>query len=425
MLKSAWRSDLLRKSFSSLAIKMLSALLGYLMFVFFARAMSLPSFGMFSYAFSLALFLSKVATLGQNQLILRELSLGDENKNDLYLFSFSTVGCFLFFTCVAVFSVGVVVGSTATVLASLLIPCMTLSEIFTSIHRAKGRIWRALAPRELVWRGLCTFIPFTLFSINIEVSLTHAVLITSGTLTAIVLVQIVKSSDFLFWRRLEGGGDWRRRWVEPSKNFWFITIITTGLPLVSPVILGFFEEPEAIGPYFAALKTAQLLSIVLVSVNLVISPMIAREYSSGNIENLKRICAVTVGVSTFVSMLTLMGMLFIGEELLELFGDGYSSAFSSLIILSVGYAVTTIFGSCGQLLQMTGHESYFLKAMFVSNLLGLIAMVIGIFYFGVIGSAVAVMINFIVWNSISWFWSLKKCGVDTSIFSVRYLMRRY
>ncbi len=57
------------------------------------------------------------------------------------------------------------------------------------------------------------------------------------------------------------------------------------------VILGLFLSPEHSGPYFAALRTAGLLSLLLIAGNMISAPLIARHYHAGAREMMQS-CAI-------------------------------------------------------------------------------------------------------------------------------------
>ncbi|MCZ7600074.1 MAG: oligosaccharide flippase family protein [Gammaproteobacteria bacterium] len=123
------------------------------------------------------------------------------------------------------------------------------------------------------------------------------------------------------------------------------------------LILGLFVSAEQVGIYRVVAQSAELVAFVLVIVNTVIAPHVARLQASGGVERLRWVVTRGAQMSLLGALPIALVMLLAGDiVLLLVFGSGYHVGYTALAILSVGQLFNTAMGSVGLILNMTGHE---------------------------------------------------------------------
>lgn len=426
---------MIKKSFISFAIKSAAALFSYLMMVGFANIMTASQFGLFAICFSLGMFLSKVTLGGQGQALLRDVaanvkivgSLDSERINEIVSFGYIVV-CYLSLVIILAASIFSLVYSDITFFAAaLLASVVAFSELKTSVLRGLGSIACALLPREVLWRLGVLFVILVLAFLGQRIGLFLAMtILTIVLVVTLLLCPLSQLKVKLRLRRKVALLGFVKLWFTNSKSFWLAAVIFSGVPVLSTVIVGALLSPIEAGSYFAALKTSQLINIVSSSVNLVGAPLIARFYKQARYCELKRIISMTVLLSGVAGLFLFFLILLYGDLVLGLFDTQFSSSHNILIILSLSYLVTALFGSNGQVLQMTGNESYFVKILVVSNLTSLVMMPVATVCFGAIGAAYTLLFTFLWWNTWAWLVAIKKVGVDTCfVGGGMYFFRNY
>ena len=83
------------------------------------------------------------------------------------------------------------------------------------------------------------------------------------------------------------------------------------------------------------------------------------------------------------------------------FGKEYLSGQKSLLILMIGQFFSSMAGSVGYILQMTGRQSIFQNIILISTFINIILNFILIPRYGLIGAAFASMVSIILWNLLS------------------------
>ena len=94
--------------------------------------------------------------------------------------------------------------------------------------------------------------------------------------------------------------------------------------------------------------------------NLVLPPIIAEMYAQGRTGTLERALRNFSTLSGVLSLLVLIVFMLLGGPILGVvYGSGYQSA--AMVLLSAGKLAAVWAGSCGAVLQFTGHQRWMLR----------------------------------------------------------------
>ncbi|MCA0432511.1 MAG: oligosaccharide flippase family protein [Proteobacteria bacterium] len=415
----------------SLVIKGASAVLTYGMLVVLARIMSNEEYGRFALGLNLAIILSSLGGIGFATAIMRfwpkHMVAGDTAgaRGYTYLGLWGTVlGC----SVVGLLALAVVpvaawlghdftFGLAATI--ALLGLVTSLSDYAGNLLRAMGSVVVSLLPRDVLWRILTPLGAFALLALGYQLSGTAVLFLATILLGLLTLWQIITAC-----RQMPGRtsvNEMRGLWQASKSSvlpLWAAAVIYAMIQQFDVVIVGSLLGTADAGAYFAAQKTALLLSLVLLAANLVTAPTMAALFHDNKIAELQKLCR---NVAIAISLATLAGLIFlivVGKHLLAFFDPAFVSAYPILIILSIGYLVDAMAGPNAYLMQMTSYERHYVWIMVLCYIVVVAAQLILIPLYGAIGAAMASAGGVALWNAAAIIVLRRRAGLDPSILSL-------
>lgn len=404
-------------------MKLASAPLNYLMLVALAQAMSLEGYGIFAFGFSAALTLGQIALMGQNQLMMRVLPAANSSEQApvwraAIAFGFrNVVGAGVILSLLfAVYGLSASAGLPMIAAALLVLP-IAFAEFQSSILRTQNRIVGALAPRDILWRlSVIGLAGLVIFGALPTLGPGAALLLCAITLVFWLAVQSLIDPATRYVSVIRARGKFHSAdWWGMSKSFWLASVVIVSGPNLAVVAIGVVMTPEQTAPFFAALKTAQLMTLLLLAANLAATPAISRAYSKGALETVRKICQSTSAAAGGFAALGLLIFWMFGGFALKLFGPGFAAAKPELLVLSFGFAVSAASGLNGILMQMAGQEKAFARLSLVWNVIGLAALIPVTWAYGTLGAAWAVALTTIAWNVHAWWLCRHRIGIDPSL----------
>jgi O-antigen/teichoic acid export membrane protein len=184
------------------------------------------------------------------------------------------------------------------------------------------------------------------------------------------------------------------------------------------IMIGAYLGTTKAGIYIAAVRLANLLVLGLTAANFIAAPLISELHvQDKNSELQKIISKIALGVCG-LTIPVAAGMVIFSSWLLKLFGNGFESGVSSLLILIGGKSASALFGGVGYLLTMTGHHRQAALALGSTACLNLIMNATLIPLMGIIGAALATTLSTIFWNVLMYSMVRRHLNLDPSILSV-------
>jgi O-antigen/teichoic acid export membrane protein len=218
----------------------------------------------------------------------------------------------------------------------------------------------------------------------------------------------------------------RTYWGEhgkPSRSFFLGTVLDSAALNVDIIFVGLLVAPAAAGIYFNAFRTAGLLTLFMFAITLVVAPMVARHYHSGEMRKAQAITALCAWAGFVFSLCVFAGFLLFGEQILHLFGDGQEQGKSILILLSIGLLFDAATGPSRIVLMMTGHERQYVRIFGSIVVAGMLVQLAVIPLYGLVGAALVNMIARIAAQlAIAWF-ANRRIGLDTTLLGA-FLVNR-
>jgi O-antigen/teichoic acid export membrane protein len=153
-------------------------------------------------------------------------------------------------------------------------------------------------------------------------------------------------------------------------------------------ILGALGSQAEVAVYGAAARLVALISMPLLITNLVLPPIIAEMYAEGKTTTLERAIRGFSTVFGVPALLLLIVFILLGGPILGLvYGSYYQSGMAVLAILSVGKLAAVWSGSCGAVLQFTGHQRSMLWVNLLTSPLFIVGALLVVRDYGPIGVA--------------------------------------
>src|SRR5690606_16302184 len=111
------------------------------------------------------------------------------------------------------------------------------------------------------------------------------------------------------------------------------------------------------------------------------------------------------------TLLIFIGYLFFPTFFLGFFGESFSQGSNVLLIVSIGFLISSFAGCTDIILQMTNNERLFKNIILCAAILNVALNLILIPYYGIVGSAIANMVSICFWNITSVYFIKKKLKI--------------
>lgn len=411
-------------------VKLAAAGLSYIMFVALARWLGPEGYGQYAAAFSAGTFLSFVILAGLHTDMLRGLPSLEASKNNPARYAYlKGITRALALSCSVVIFLGVLVAIGAELLrksdwAQMILMSLAfsgaiaLAEYLASTFRALGAVSLALVPRDVIWRLL------VIGTVAFFATQRDSQSVVLATTLSICMLLFALSGQVYFGRRLLPSLPSKPQALLTARTFlWharWLAVAALASNLLQPlavVMVGIVLSYSESGVFFAAQKTAALLSLPLIAMNMIGAPQIARAWSAGDVAEVQKICTQIALVATAGTLLALAIVLGFSGQLLAIFNPSYRSEGAVLVILALGNLVNTLAGPTGYLMLMTGNEKRFVFISSISQVTGVTAVVVGGAFFDLKGAAMGEVLGVLIFNIAIWRWCLYHLEIDSSILS--------
>ncbi|NJO80116.1 MAG: flippase [Cyanobacteria bacterium RM1_2_2] len=383
----------------------------YLSQVLFARWMGATEFGVFEYVSTISLVLGFVGGLGLSSVALRFMSAYSVQQDwgrlrgviwgSWWQTALASVG-------LAVLGTGLLgwrqTQSPIEHLASILlglwaVPLVALMKLQLEMGRAIQRIGLAYAP-SLVMYPLMLLLGAVIW-VLINQSLTSAVVlgISLWTMLSVLAIQLLLlRQGFVPEIHTAKPVYAIRQWLQVALPLLFIDGSFMVLNQTDTLMIGAMLNPESVGIYSAAFKTAGWVNFILASVNAIAAPMFASLYAQGKQAELQQLVSTIARWMFYPALAVAVGLTLFAEPILGLFGPEFTAAKWAMMVLAIGQLVNVGAGSVGYLLNMTGHHNQCAFVVGCSAVLNLGLNWIGIPWLGILGAALATAICMSLWN---------------------------
>lgn len=423
------RGRLARTALGSVAVKVAATRLAFLASVVLARLLGSSGYGIYSYAFSVAMLLAVVAQLGLPELVLREIAAlaAEKEWSVIRALLIRAEQAVLTSSLLIIIIAGVVIlllpgwpaaEQTSTLLWALgLVPVLALSEIRSGSLKGLQRVVLGLLPKS-VMRPTALILLLLLMSL-----LTGAALKPSLAMAlhaAAAAIGLVMGTWWLLQSlpaevRLKRSNTRIRKWSRATIPFLLLGIVHMVNGQVDILMLGTLRPAEELGAYRVAVALATLVPFFLSAANAVIQPEVSRLYSTGDRSTLQRLVTTEARwILLFTAPIVLVLLVFGRDILRIMYGADFQAGYAPLAILAVGQLANVGMGPVILVLNMTGLQRESLNGVSLAAGFNVVANATLVPLLGPIGAALANAGSLIFWNGFLVYRLQVRLGIDST-----------
>jgi len=419
---------LFKGTLGSFLIKIITGFLTLTTSVVLARTLGPKEYGLYSYAITVAAFLTIFATFGLPDFLTRQVSIYQTNGDFLYvkrLFRWSfivvLIGTTILFSVPFIISfLNVPLPDSLSfelfVFALVAVPLMSLLAVLSSVLRGLKLVLLAQMANGII-RPLVLLILVIVLFLIFEGGANAKTAIVCQLIS--LLIAFVVCFFFVINATKEKNtnncnlGD--KRWLLDLLPFFLIGLLQIINSRVDILVLGFFRESTSVGNYQVSLRLAELVSFILISVNGVFAPVVAELKTKNDLVMLQKMVTKSVRWVTCLALPLCLALFVFSTEILEfLFGSEYVAGDNALRIFVVGQFVNCLMGSVALLLNMSGHQSDTLRVTGLSAIINISLSLLLVPMYGINGAAIASVVSLVVWNVLLSFLATMRLGIHTT-----------
>jgi O-antigen/teichoic acid export membrane protein len=425
-----FKERFMRDATASFGLRIAYLVFSVLTSIILARWLGKDGFGIYTYAMTWPNLLRIPATLGFNNLLIREVAI--YNSQSAWglmrgLLQWSNTIVLIVSTLMALVAIiitltsGLVVDQQmllALCVAMISLPIISLTSLRLATMKGLHRVVLGQMPENLLAPLLLLILSVSSywFLRNQE---NIPVWVVGLDVTAILItfiVGVILLTKVLPLEVKQATPEYKiLAWLKEGLPF----ILLGGLAVINSridiLMLGSLKGAGAVGVYAVISRVTSLIIFALGILNNVLSPTFATLYSEGKLKQLQKLVTQTTRLITLFALVITIGLIVFRYWILQLFGTDFLQGQTALIILSIGYLVNAMTGSVGVLLKMTRYANFSAATMGFSVFLNVFLNFLLIPQWGVNGAATATAFSMIVGNIINVIWVRQKLGIKSTV----------
>lgn len=181
-------------------------------------------------------------------------------------------------------------------------------------------------------------------------------------------------------------------------------------------ILGALGSQQEVAVYGATSRLVALVALPLLVTNLVLPPIVTEMYAQGQTARLERTLRSFSTLAGAPSFLVLIGFMLLGGPILGLvYTDFYRGGATVLVLLSLAKMVAVWTGSCGTVLQFTGHQGSMLRLNLLTSPIFVVGALLVARDYGPVGVAAVAAATTVLQNVAMVLMAKRKTGMWTHV----------
>ena len=372
--------EIIKKSAFSFSLKVIGVGLAFLLQIIISRKLGASGAGLYFLVVSFVIMLATIARMGMDHAVTRYVAAHSTSAE------WAEVG--------SVVSNALRYSLAVSILISLL---LYISADIVSIH-----IFDKPELKELFQLSCLAILPLSLYTIYARAVQGMKQAINSMLMLSVLPVLVTLVFTLLLYTSygvagcifayvlgaaltmLYGLVAWYKSAVHKKADFTGMpasTLLRTSYPLLGSellqqvtinapfFILGAYALSSEVGVFAAAQRTAGVVSLVLISANIILAPKFSELYRRGDMAALENVAQKGAILISLMAAPALIVIFLFPEWLMGLFGEDFGTGVSALLVITAGQMVNVITGAVGFLLIATGNErSYFTGNMLAAGL---------------------------------------------------------
>lgn len=366
--------SLLKGSAIALALRVLSALISFVVAASITRNLGTDQAGLYFYATSLVVLFVSVCGLGLNNAVLKYVSIFHTQKNNNMLnavvnksIMWSTSFSFVFIAIVAIYLMFFPhsLGENKLYFYFFLftVPCLTIIALISHAIQAKGNI-----AMSMIIAGLIQ--PLSFLLINLFIKPEEITTLAESYLISVTIALLV---GIIFWLRQ---GNFKLTVNFESKvllascsSLLIFQVFQQFNTVIGQIFLGIWGSNTEVALFAVNIKIATLTSFIMFAVNRVVAPKFASLYAENDIEGLRKAISQSKRIMLLATLPLISILLIFPEYVLALFGEEYKTSAPILRVLALIQFFAVWVGSVSYILIMTGEEKAHRNNVIISSIL--------------------------------------------------------
>jgi O-antigen/teichoic acid export membrane protein len=207
--------------------------------------------------------------------------------------------------------------------------------------------------------------------------------------------------------------DWRRRAMPMVLAALFVGVFAD----LDIVVAQLFLDDAQTGIFGVCLKISLFVAFGIQAIHQLILRDTANALNAGNDKMVREVLSRANALTVLGSVGSTLFVVILGRELLGFFGPEFVAGYQTLVVLMLAQVVRALAGPATQILALTGHEKACLPVFAVCIPLLVVGNLVLIYWFGLLGAALTVLIVFAVWSGWSAAIAYRKLGLRTNFGS--------
>ncbi len=376
----------------------------YLLHFLAAATLGAETYGFFTLGLTIVTVGSAVCQMGFNRGIIKLIGVYNATKQNELLMGavhgiFLTVAIFSTVVAVAGFLIvdttveSTVQGGQKQLLNVLRLSVITIpfgALLLLSQNMARG--FERIALANLPYNTLIPLILilYILLVGGDEIHAQHLIIVYAATALVFMVAVYAYVNSLPETRRLRGLQKCFafKKWFDMALPLWAFSTLNQLLQRSDILILALFVPLRDLGVYALASRISQAVTIANRAFNRYWAPVMAKHHALNDDGSLHQVVTQTARHTFTFTLFAAIILVLIGQAAIDLFGESYNGVYILMIVLLAGRLVHAFFAPAIMFLQMTGRERYATKLLLIIGSLAIIAHLLIIPKFGVMGAAV-------------------------------------
>ncbi|WMX14798.1 flippase [Aureispira sp. CCB-E] len=413
------------------------ALLTFFTALFIARVTGDTGFGVYTTVFTWISIISVGATLGLDDLVLKQLPIYHNKKQGTKIKGILSWANGL----------GLVVGVFSALCLLLLAEFSDIEMLHQYVDYFYWAVWVIplfvlMHINQAALRGLHLFgwgqfaekfvQPFSFFIIlmlfyatqNYKLTDEHAIIARTFSFLITAIVALWLLFKFTTTYREEKASYDSHHWWGSCRYFALTSLLYIVNTRIDILFLSWYQVSEAeIGYYNAAVKLSDMALIPFAVLYTVTAPMFSTLYANNRMEELQNFFTKTTRLACLVISAILLCLVLGGEWFLMLFGENFREGYPILLILCITKFVHVFVGPVNYLLMMVNLEREATWILLLSVLFTIVLHLILIPSYGIEGAGYATLIGLLLFEFLVSWLAYKKAGIVPTVLG-RFFIRK-
>jgi len=401
--------EIFKGSFVIFIFKILGAISLFSTYIMIPRYYGVEAFGIFNLIFALIMIGTVISRIGLDIYVIRIIPTIENEPKKVSLFLKSVLKI-LFITSLFITILTLLLSNTInqylfksidasiyiTILALMILP-YTLFNVLVEVFRGLDDIktysfFRNLSQNSSIALLLAISIFFSLNYNPVYILFTAITIITTSLI--FVLYKFLKKRNISILEK----GHYNEKILKYSSPMFLTSSIMFLMGYVDSFMISFYLDEYQVGIYGACISLSMIITFIPMAIGGYISPKVSQAYANNEKQKVKDIFKDSLKLIAITTIPIFLTILYFSDFFLGLFGDAFTLARTTLLIVNIGFLSESLCGPVGFILNMTDNQHLFMKILMIALLINIIFNAILIPIYGINGAAIALLLSMLFWT---------------------------